>query len=78
MRIHTTGNKAYRKDVIDQAARLWESSKTDAVINSCLFTSRMVENLDQAKDHPHMTPELAAVLSTDQVRIKIESSLEVD
>ena len=78
MRIRTDGNKAYRKDVIARASEIWDCNQTDAVIYSCEFTNQMVSNLERAKDHPDMTPELAEILSTPHVRIEIESSLEVD
>lgn len=78
IRIRTDGNKAYRKDVIARASEIWECNQTDAVINSCIFSSRMVDNLERAKDHPDMTRELAEILSTPNVRVSIQTSLEVE
>lgn len=80
MRIRTDGNKAYRKDVIARASEIWDCNQTDAVINSCEYTARMIEALDQAKDHPDMTPELAEILSTPHVEIEreVSTSIEID
>lgn len=38
----------------------------------------MIENLEQAVEHPDMTPELVNVLSTEQVELTIETSVDID
>lgn len=46
--------------------------------DSAQFTEEMMPNLEQAMDHPDMTPELAALLSTSQIELKyVKSSVEV-
>lgn len=80
MRIRTDGNKAYRRDVIARASEIWECNQTDAVINSCEFTDRMLANLERALEHPDMSEDLAEILSTPNVRLRYrtETSIEID
>lgn len=77
--VKSTGNYAWREDLYRRAGEtLGERTTSSAIDGACLFTNQMVSNLREAKDHPHMTPELASVLSTDQVRIEIESNLVIE
>ena len=71
MRIRTDGEFEHRKDAIESAKRaLDETTNTGAVLGACEFTRKMVRNLNRAVDHPDMTPELAQLLSTDEVPIE--------
>ena len=38
----------------------------------------MLSNLEQAMDHPDMTPKLAEILSTDQVRLIYEVTADIE
>lgn len=80
MRINTDGNYKFREDLYDRVGDLMnESTRSGAVDASAQFTEEMMHNLDRAMDHPDMTPELAALLSTSQVELeyRIESGVEV-
>ena len=71
MRIHTDGEFEYRKDAIESAKKaLGETTNTAAVIGACEFTRKMRHNLERAVDHPDMTPELAKLLSTNEIPIE--------
>lgn len=56
-----------------------ENTRSGAVDASAQFTEEMMANLERAMDHPDMTLELAALLSTSQVELeyRIESGVEV-
>ena len=76
MRIRTDGEFEYRKDAIESAKQaLDETTNTGAVLGACEFTRKMRRNLERAVDHPDMTPELAELLSTNQIPVdyRIES-----
>lgn len=45
---------------------------------SCEFTREMIHNLERAVEHPDMTPELAALLSTSQVELEYEVQSGID
>ena len=81
MRIKTDGKHEYR---LDQLRRIMqatnEGTKSGAFDFSTEYTLHMLENLDQAVDHPDMTEELAEVLSTPTVDItyRIEADLDVN
>ena len=64
---------------INAAAKLWNCSRTEAIIRSCIFTHRMRRNLYRALQHPDMTPELAEVLSTEYITLnyRVETSIDV-
>lgn len=79
MRIRTDGRFAYREDVLDDNADLWDCNKTDAVLESCEFTREMLGRrgaLREALDHPDMTPELAEILSTKAVELEVRRETE--
>lgn len=68
-------------DLYDDAGDLLgESTRSGAVDASCEFTREMIHNLDRAMDHPDMTPELAALLSTSRVELeyRIESGVHIN
>ena len=79
MRIRTDGKYAHRKDEIATAARRWGCNKTKAVLRSCEFSRQMMDNLEQAIEHPDMTEDLAEVLSTPYVTLDyhIETSMDI-
>lgn len=80
MRINTDGNYTFREDLYDDVGdRLEENTRSGAIDASCMFTKEMLRNLEQAIEHPDMTPELADLLSTSQVNLeyRIESNIEI-
>lgn len=81
MRIRTNGKFAWRTDLYDHVQDLLgETSRVGAVDGSCEFTREMLGNLEEAVEHPDMTPELAEVLSTKQVEVeyRVESGVNID
>ena len=54
-----------------------ENTRSGAVDASAQFTEEMISNLERADEHPDITPELAALLSTSQVQLdyRIESGV---
>lgn len=73
MRINTDDKYEWRTDLYDRVGDLMnESTRSGAVDASAQFTEEMMKNLDRAMDHPDMTPELAALLSTSQVKLEYE------
>lgn len=80
MRINTSDKYEWRTDLYDRVGDLLnESTRSGAIDASAQFTEEMMKNLDRAMDHPDMTPELAALLSTSQVELEyeIQSGLNV-
>lgn len=79
MRIRTDGKYADRKDEIEAAAQLWDCNKTKAILRSCEFSRHMMDNLEAVLDHPDMTEDLAAVLSTPYVELsyRVETDMDV-
>lgn len=78
MRIRTDGDYEHRKYTIEDAARVWDCNKTQAVMRSCEFSEEMIRNLEKALQHPDMTDELAEVLSTRHVELERELQTSVD
>lgn len=73
MRIRTTDKYEWRTDLYDRVGELMnENTRSGAVDASAQFTEEMMKNLARAMDHPDMTPELAALLSTSQVELEYE------
>lgn len=68
MRIRTDGDKAYREDVIETAAKFYEKNKTDSVVRACDDVPRLVENVLDVLEREDLTLEerrdLADSLST--------------
>lgn len=84
MRIETSGNYAWRKDLYDRAGEiLGEGTRSGAIDESCRFVVQMIGDrtskgaLQEALEHPDMTPELAEVLSTNIVDLEIEERREM-
>lgn len=79
MRINDTGNYEWRKDLYDDMSEVFDENTRSAGIDAaCIFSREMMANLERALDHPNMTPELAALLSTSQVELKYEIHSDVD
>lgn len=81
MRIRTDGDYAWRKDLVDDVGNLLgESTRSGAVDSACEFTCQMLPALQKAVEHPHMTEELAEILSTRTIDIEyeIETGVTVD
>ena len=83
MRINTDGNYAWREDLYDDVADLLDEKTRvgglDAAAELVLELlgkpgSSAPGALQEALDHPDMTPELAEVLTTDHVRLEFEIS----
>ena len=71
MRIKTDGSHEYRLDRLRRVMQqTGEGTKSGAFDFSTEFTLQMLDAIDEASDHPDMTPELAAVLSTPHVEVK--------
>lgn len=79
MRIETSGKYEWRTDLYDDVGdRLGEATRSGAVDGACEFTQEMLGNLERAVEHPDMTPELAAILTTDAVDVEYEVSTGVN
>lgn len=81
MRINTSDKYEWRTDLYDRVGELMnENTRFGAVDASAQFTEEMIANLERAAEHPDMTPELAALLSTSQVEVeyRIESGVKID
>lgn len=76
--------------MIDAVSGIFERNKTDSIIDACEYAVRMHGhgaviprgNLEEALEHPDMTPELAEVLSKDvpdemQLTYEIETTKRV-
>lgn len=56
MRIRTDGDKAYRKDAIENAATVWNCNKTDAVVKSCGLVGRVLPAIEDALSEADIRP----------------------
>ena len=71
MRIKTDGTHEYRLDLLRRVMqRTGEGTKSGAFDFATEYTLQMLDAIEEASDHPDMTPELAAVLSTPHVEIE--------
>ena len=71
MRIETTGDYSWRTDLYDDAGdALDENTRSGAVDGACEFTTEMLPALAEAVEHPDITEDLAAVLSTRAVEVE--------
>ena len=74
MRIKTDGTHEYRLDRLDRLRRVMqrtgEGTKSGAFDFATEYTLAMLDAIDEASQHPDMTPELAEVLSTPHVEIE--------
>ena len=81
VRIQTDGDYEWRTDLYDRTAnRLGEGTRSGGIDGACEFTQQMLDNLEEAADHPDMTEELAEVLSTARVKTeyRVETGVVVD
>lgn len=65
IRIRTDGNKAYREDVIEEAADFWGCNKTDAIVLSCDVARRVIPKLREALQDDRLPPEVVRDLAED-------------
>lgn len=78
MRIKDDGRYEWRREQYEQAAEVFgERTKSKGIDQATAFAIEMVENLEQAAQSDDMTPELAAILSTDQVNLRYEIESEI-
>ena len=81
MRIRTSGESEYRLDLYDDVGELLdENTRSGAIDASCDFTRQMLPALERAVEHPDMTEDLAAILSTPAVAVEynIETNIRTD
>ena len=79
MRIKTDGQYDWRNEQYEQAAdQLGEATKSKGIDAATNFTIEMLSNLERAMEHEDMTPELAEILSTDQVRLIYEVTRDIE
>jgi hypothetical protein len=81
MRIQTDGDYEWRTDHYDRTAnRLGEETRSGGIDGACGFTREMLDNLEEAVEHPDMTEELAEVLSTQRVEVeyRVETGVNID
>jgi hypothetical protein len=81
MRIQTSGDYEWRTDHYDRTTdRLDEGTRSGGIDGACEFTQEMLDNLEEAVEHPDMTEELAELLSTTNVTVeyRVETGLEID
>lgn len=81
MRIQTNGDYEWRTDLYDRTAeRLGEGTRSGGIDGACEFTRQMLNNLEEAVDHPDMTEELADILSTSRVEVeyRVETGVSID
>jgi hypothetical protein len=80
MRIRTNGDYAWRLDLYDDVGHLLdENTRSGAIDASCEFTQQMLPALAKAIEHPDMTEDLAAILSTPTVDVtyQVETGVNV-
>ena len=71
MRIKTDEAHEYRLDRLRRVMQqTGEGTKSGAFDFATEYTLQMLDAIEEASDHPDMTPELAAVLSTPHVEIE--------
>ena len=79
MRIKDDGRYEWRKEQYAEAAeQLGENTKSKGIDAATAFTIEMLSNLERAMEHEDMTPELAEILSTEQVRLTYEVTTAID
>lgn len=76
MRIRTDGDKAYRKDAIENAAKVWDCNKTEAVVRSCDLVGRVLPAIEDALAEADIPPSEAQAIcekiSTRHVALNYE------
>ena len=71
MRIKTDGAHEYRLDLLRRVMqRTGEGTKSGAFDFSTEYSLQMLDAIEEASQHPDMTPDLAEVLSTPHVEIE--------
>ena len=71
MRIKTDGTHENRLDLLRRVMQqTGEGTKSGAFDFATEYTLAMLDAIDEASQHPDMTPELAEVLSTPHVEIE--------
>ena len=71
MRIKTDGTHEYRLDLLRRVMQqTGEGTKSGAFDFATEYTLQMLDAIDEASQHPDITPELAEVLSTPHVEIE--------
>ena len=78
MRINTADNYEWRADLYADMSELFnENTRSAGIDSACIFSREMLANLERAMQHPDMTPELAALLSTSQVELEYQIQSDV-
>lgn len=78
MRIRTSGNYDHRLDLYDDVGDLLdENTRSGAIDASAKFTREMLPALATAVEHPDMTEDLAAVLTTSVVDVEYRVETDV-
>lgn len=74
MRIRTDGEYAYREETIEAAAKRFDCNKTKAVLISCEVAADVLDGVEEALEHPDLSPslrnELAETISSSQISIQ--------
>lgn len=81
MRIQTDGDYEWRTGLYDRTAdRLGEGTRSGGIDGACKFTQEMLNNLEEAVEHPDMTEELADILSTSRVTVeyRVETTITIN
>jgi len=65
---------AYRFDGIQAAADYWDCNRSDAIAKSCDAVGNLVDNAEEALQHPDLPPsvaeEIAEMVSTRQIDVE--------
>jgi len=74
MRIRTDGEYAHRKDTIEAAAERLDCNKTHAVLVSCEVVGELLDNVEDALEHPDLPPrvraEMAETISSRRINVR--------
>lgn len=74
MRIRTDGEYAHRMDTIEAAAERLGVNKTRAVLIACDSVGQLLDDVEDALEHPDLPPsvrqDLAAQLSTRYINVE--------
>lgn len=83
VRVRTDDGNEYRYDAIMKAADRFECNKTRAIVLSCDAVGSLLENVEEALQHPDLPPsvaaELAETISTPKLEVEYDQpSVEID
>lgn len=83
MRIRENGKHAHRSDTIEQAAEFWDCNKTEVLMKSAEFSSRIDDRIKEVLKRDNLTTnqklEIAEILSVPDIyKIHVEESISVD